>query len=267
MPVKFDDIPKVSADVLNDDFQTSGYMLKAKQKTNYGGTVLTTQVDLFGKDAVATPAKITWKWPTPLGFGSFNIDKLEMDKGGKYKLEASSDKAYPGLKLECKSDLVDTKKIMAGCTYTGLKDTQIKFECKAVQPQDFSGEATFTKGPATYGLKYDKGTPALGVRYASGALFCSLLAKDSFSTFNAHVFYKANADFKCAGTYQHGGKGNGNFTIGVAYKGIGKVKFTQDHTLSCSAKHNLAKGFSVLPGFSFNRCTGKVTYGLQLSIE
>jgi hypothetical protein len=271
MPVKFDDIPKVATEVLNDDHQTSGYVLKAKQKTNYGGMVLSTQVDFAPvKDGkgVATPSKLTWKWPAPLGVGQICIDKLELDKGGKFKLEGSSDKAYPGLKIECKSDLASLNKVMAGCTYTGLKDAQVKFECKAMNPKEFTGEVTYTRGIATCGLKTTSaGTPELGIRLLSGPFFCSLLAQDNFKTFKASAFYKANPDFKCAATMQHGGKADGSFTVGVAYKGLGKIKVTHDQTVSCSVKHDLAKGFTILTGASYNVQKGNTSCGMQLSIE
>jgi len=267
MPVKFDDISKVATVLLNDDYQCANCVLKTKQKTNYGGTVLSTQVDLFqGKDC-ATPTKITWKWPSPLGFANVSIDKLEVDKGGKFKLEASSDKLYPKLKVECKSDLVDINKIMAGLTYTGVQNAQLKLDIKAMKPQDFTGEATFTQGIVTYGLKTSGGMPELGMRVVQGPLFVSLLAKEKFSAYTAHVHYVANPDFKCGATYQHGGKGGGNSAVAVSYKGFGKVKIAQDHTLSYSVKNDVAKGFSVISGFSFNRLTGKTSWGAQLSIE
>lgn len=271
MPVKFDDLPKVANEVLNDDYQTSGHVLKAKKKTGYGGTVLSTQVDFApingGKGGVATPAKLTWKWPSPLGFDNVCIDKLEMDKKGKFKLEGSLNKVYPGVKLECKSDLADASKAMVGCTYTGRKDAQVKFECQALKPQEFSGEVTYTTGIATCGLKVHKnGPPDLGVRLLSGPYFCSLLTKDKFKTFNASAFYKANANFKCAATYQHGGKANGNFTLGLAY-GLGKVKVSQDQTISLTGKYIPAKGFTVLSGASYNVKAGSTTLGMQLSIE
>merc|ERR1711972_853649 len=178
--------------------QTQGYVLKAKQKTSYGGAVLSTQVDLFsGKDpkAVATPAKLTWKWPTPFGIKQANIDKLEVDKGGKFKLEASSTEVHPGLKLDCKSDLADVNKVMAGFTYTGLKNAQVKFECKALKPQDFTGEATYTKDIATLGLKMNStilngGAPDVGLRVLSGPFFCALVSKDKFKAYNASASYK-----------------------------------------------------------------------------
>jgi len=275
MPVKFDDVPKVAADLLNDDFQTSGYVLKAKQKTSYGGTVLSTQVDLFpSKDAkaVATPAKLTWKWPTPFGIKQAFIDKLEVDKNGKFKFEASSGEVKPGLKLELKSDLQDPSKIVTGMTYTGIKNAQLKFECKALDATDFTTEATYTKDMATVGMKLNKtilkgGAPDFGVRLLSGPFFCSLLAKEKFKTYNASVFYKANADFNCAATYQHGGKDNGKFSAGVAYKGIGKVKVDQDQTVHGSFKYVVSKGFTLLGGAAYNIKKGDTRCGLQLSIE
>jgi len=275
MPVKFDDISKVATEVCNDDYQTSGYQLKAKQKASYGGCVLSTQVDLFpGKDpkAVATPSKLTWKWPNPFGFKQASIDKLEVDKAGKFKLEASSIEVHPGLKLECKSDLADLNKVTAGFTYTGIQNAQVKFETKAINPADFTAEATFTKDIATVGLKMDSkilkgGTPDLGVRVFSGPFFCSFFAKDKFQAYNAHLFYKANQDLKCAAMYTHGGKENGNFTFGVDYKGKGKVKVNQDQTVSLSLKHSVSKGFTLLGGVAYGLKKGNASCGLQLSIE
>merc|ERR1712217_746023 len=117
-------------EVLNDDYQVSGHQLKAKQKTNLDGAVVTTAVDLFAKDC-ATPAKLTWKFPKPFGLAGVSVDKLEMDKAGKFKFEAVVDKAahtVQDLKLELKSDLVDMAKASGGFTYTGVKNTQVKFE-------------------------------------------------------------------------------------------------------------------------------------------
>ena len=54
--------------------------------------MITTAIDLFpGKDAtVQTPGKLTWRFPKPFGIAGFVIDKLEMDKGGKFKLEVDT---------------------------------------------------------------------------------------------------------------------------------------------------------------------------------
>lgn len=271
-PVKFDDIPKVAADVLNDDFQVSGYVFKAKQKASWGGAVLSTQVDLFPDAACATPAKLAWKLPAPFGVNAVCIDKLEMDKGGKFKLEASSDKVYPGLKVEAKSDLVDASKLVVGCTYTGLKDVQIKLETKATKPQDFVGEVTYTAGVATCGAKVTSavlsgGLPDVGLRVSHGPLFCSLTAKEKLALFTAHAFYKASPVFNCAGTLQYGGKGGSKYSLGVSYKGLYKVKVAQDQSVCLSWKHSLSKGFTLLGGLKYGIAKGDYSYGVQLSIE
>merc|ERR1712217_616993 len=187
--------------------------------------------------------------PAPLGIGAVCIDKLEMDKGGKF-------------------NLADVNKISVGCTYTGLKDAQVKFETKATKPQDFTGEVTYSMGLATCGVKFSPaGLPDVGVRFLSGPFFGSILAKEKLGAYTAHGFYKATPDIKCAATYQHGGKGNGNCTLGVSYKGLYKLKVAQDQSVSCSAKHSLAKGFTLLGGAKYSVAKGDLSYGIQLSIE
>jgi len=275
-PVKFDDIPKVATEILNDDFQVSGYVLKAKQKTSWDGALLSSQVDLFPDTKCATPAKLTWKFPKPLGVGHFAIDKLEMDKGGKFKFECSSNKLRDGLRVEGKSDLADVSKIVVGAQYTGVKDTQLKIEHKAASPKEFTGEVTHMvthgKHAATCGVKFTNdilsaGLPDFGMRFVSGPLFCSVIAREKFGCFNAYMMYKASPDVRCAATYQHGGKANGNFAVGVAYKGLAKLKVSQDQSIFLSIKHHVAKGFSLLGGAKYNVKKGDYTYGLQLSIE
>mmetsp|Transcript_174 Transcript_174/g.398 ORF Transcript_174/g.398 Transcript_174/m.398 type:complete len:277 (-) Transcript_174:85-915(-) len=274
-PVKFDDIHKVANEVLSDDYQTSGFQFKSKQKTNWDGAVVSSQVDLFpAKESVQTPAKLSWKLPTPLGLSGFAVDKLEMDKAGKFKLEASSDKVYPALKVECKSDLADLSKVTAGCTYTGIKDTFVKLETKPMKPQDTVCEVTRAVGIATCGVKFDKDNiskPDLGLRLQQGPFFCSLLAKGKLSTVTAHGFYKASSELKCAATCDLLGKKQGAFTCGLAYdvmKGTKlKAKLNNDMAVSFSVKHELRKGFTVLCGGMVDTKKGSHTYGVQLSIE
>jgi len=270
MAIKFDDLSKVATSVHKDDYHTSGFQLKTKQKTSYQNIVLSSQVDLFsGKDA--TPTKLTIKWPKPFGVKQAFIDKLEVDKAGKFKFEASSSDVYPGLMLELKSDLADASKVMAGFTYTDYKETQVKFECKATNPQDFNCETTYAKGQATFGCKVNasilKGVaPDFGVRFQNGPLFCSVLATDALKAYSASVAYKAG-DVNGAVTYQHGGKASGNFTAGIAYKGSTKLKVDQSQTLSFSHKHSVSKGFTFLGGASYNVPKGSTQFGLQLSID
>jgi hypothetical protein len=279
-PVKFDDISKEATAVINDDYQLSGFVFKAKQKTSWQGSVLSSQVDLFpAKDSCKTPAKLTWKLPSPLGLSYFAVDKLEMDKGGKFKLEASTDKISKGLKVECKSDLQSVSELVAGCTYTGLKDLQVKLEGKAMKPADAVFEATYcppVKGAAvTVGAKATVATitaPDLGARVLLGPMFFSLMAKQKFSVFSAGCSYKVSDVCKCAATYEHGGKASGAASIGVAYsvsKGTTvKAKVQQDQTVSCGVKHDVSKGFTVTAGAKFDPKKMDVSScGLSLSIE
>lgn len=274
-PVKFDDISKTASEVLSDDYQTSGFQLKAKQKTNWDGAVVTATVDLFPpKETTVTPAKLSWRLPTPLGFKGVSVDKLELDKAGKFKIEASSDQVYPALKVECKSDLVDVAKVTAGFTYSGIKDTLLKFETKPAKPKDFTAEVTRTAGIATIGAKFGAATltaPELGARFLSGGFFCSLLCKEKLSAFTAHASYKATPELTCAATAEYGGKKSGQFSFGLAYdvvKGTKlKVKVQHDQSISGTVKHELSKGFTVLAGGRYDTKSKDCSYGLQLSIE
>jgi len=268
--IKFGDISKVASDVHKIDADVGGIVLKTKQKTSLQNSNLSMQVDLFsGKDA--TPTKLTYVWPKPLGFKKAFIDKLEVDRSGKLKLEASSADVFPGLMLELKSDLADINKVATGFTYTDYKETQVKFECKATNPQDFDVESTYTKDKITVGCKLNSGilkgtAPDFGVRFLNGPMFCSLLAKDALKSYTASAAYKANADFHCAASYTHGGKANGNYTVGLSYKGKAKLKLDQTQTVSCSYKHAVSKGFTLLGAASYNASKGP-RFGVQLSIE
>jgi len=270
MPVKFADIPKEATAILNDDYVVSGYVFKTKQKTSWAGAVFSSQVDLFPDDKCATPAKLTWKLPKPFG-APFAIDKLEMDKGGKFKLEASKDAVIPGLKVECKTDLADINKVVIVDTYTGIKDAQCIFEFKATKPMDFVAEATYTKGIATCGLKFDAavlkgGLPDVGARFASGPFFCALMATKGLSTFDLAASYKATPEVKVAASCQATAKGGlGSAQVGAVCKGLYKVKVAMDGSACVSLKHDVAPGFSLLGGLKYG--SKGVTYGCQLSIE
>eukprot|EP00747_Dinoflagellata_sp_TGD_P161680 gnl/TRDRNA2_/TRDRNA2_178420_c0_seq1.p1 gnl/TRDRNA2_/TRDRNA2_178420_c0~~gnl/TRDRNA2_/TRDRNA2_178420_c0_seq1.p1 ORF type:complete len:296 (+),score=80.79 gnl/TRDRNA2_/TRDRNA2_178420_c0_seq1:74-889(+) len=269
-PVKFDDIPKVAADCLGDDYQCSGYQFKAKQKTNWDGAVITTAVDLFGKDC-ATPAKLTWKFPQPLGLKAFAVDKLEMDKAGKFKFEASG--VFPDfkdVKLDFKSDLVDISKATFGCTYSGIKNAQLKLDTK--MDADIACEATYTVcSPATIGMKFTSKNitaPDLGLRLQQGPGFAALLVKDKFSTFSGFCHYKVNDQLMAVGKYEQTSKGS-NCSAGVEFqvqKGTKvKAKLDKDLTLSAGCKHEVSSGFTVLAGCKYG--SGNLSYGLALNIE
>lgn len=275
-PVKYDDLPKASNEVLNDDYQTSGYLLKAKQKTNWDGAVVTTAIDLFpGKDPVQTPAKITFKLPKPFGINGLSVEKLEVDKAGKFKFEAVADKGLhkvPDLKLEAKSDLVDLAKATAGFTYTGVANTLVKFETRTAAPQFFTLEVTQEIQNATVGVKLTGVTnQEVGLRIDNGGVTAALIAKEKLSVFTAHGFFKANNDLKLAASYEHGGKKSGSLSAGLAYTvkegTLLKAKVQQDGVVSASVKHTVSKGFTVIAGGKFDAQNGKHTYGLQLSVE
>jgi len=276
-PVKFDDIAKPATEVLNDDYQVSGYQFKAKQKTTWAGAVHTTTVDLFGKGDVKTPAKISWKLPKPLGCPVVSVEKLELDKAGNGKIELASEKAYPGLKIEAKSDLKYSflPSVMIGLTYSGIKDALIKLESKAIAPQEKTTlEITGDIKGATLGVKASLSVvePDLGVRYSHGPFFAALLTKDRLSTFHLYTVYKAMSDLKVAGTYTLGGsKTNGHYALGLAYNVKGgtvvKAKAAQDQSVSVSVKHQLAKGFTLIGGGKYETKKGDFSYGLQVSIE
>mmetsp|Transcript_62198 Transcript_62198/g.148392 ORF Transcript_62198/g.148392 Transcript_62198/m.148392 type:complete len:275 (+) Transcript_62198:72-896(+) len=274
MPVKFDDIPKTAAEVLGDDYVVSGYSFKAKQKTNFDGAVVTTSVDLFGKDAVQTPAKLSWKFPKPFGVAGLVIDKFEMDKAGKFKVEASADKALhkvADVKIEAKSDLVDPSKISAGVTYTGLKDALVKVETKPASAKDLLAEVTYAVGPATVGLKYSGGACDIGCRVLQGPLFGSILATGNLKVFTGHLFYKVNDKMKVACTGIYGGKAGGTVTIGCAYDVAAatkaKAKVSKDGVVCCSLKHDISKGFTATVGGKYNTVKGDSSFGLSLSVE
>lgn len=266
-----DGIPGVAGGLLEDDFPTSGLVFKTEKKTTFGGTVLSSQWELFSKGC-ATPATLSWSWPTPFGIKQLGIDKLEVDKAGAFALEASTSEVYPGLTMSFGSDLADVNETVAGFTYTGLKDCEVKFGCKALNPQDFTKEVSYTKDIATFGLKLDSsilkgGKPDLGVALVKGPFFGSVVATDGLSTFNAHAHYKVNDDIECAATYQHGGEDNSAFAVGFGYKGIFKGKFDQSQTITCSAKTTVSEGFTFLGGASYGLKSGETKFGLEVGIE
>merc|ERR1712113_3110 len=199
------------------------------------------------------------------------------DKDGKLKFESSSDKVYPGLKLEAKADVVATDaKVKAGLTYTEIKDTQLKFEADPTNPANFVFEATRKVGDATLGVKCTAANikcPDVGLRFLSGQGFFSLIAKEKLSVYTLHGHYKASPELRCSATYEHGGKKNGTFSLGIAYdlmKGTkikAKVQQEKSPSVSCTVKHDLSKGFTVLAGGKYDITDGQVGYGLQLSIE
>jgi len=275
--LKFDDLQKSVADIFDEDYQTSGYQLKAKQKTSWAGAVATTTVDLFGKDSVKTPAKISWKFPNPFGVAGVSVDKLELSKDGKFKFEVSADKALhkvSGLKFEAKSDLERLEKVSAALTYTGLKDTQLKIETKPLNVTDFTLEVTRAFDKITVGLKGGLSNiqaPDLGVRAEYKSAVLAVLLKDKFAKQSAYLSLAANSDLKVAAWGTNVSSKAPQYGFGVAYnviKGTSiKAKVDQALQVSGSVKRSLAAGVTAVVGGQYNTKTQGLTYGLQLSIE
>jgi hypothetical protein len=274
-PVKFGDIAKTATEVLDDDYQVAGIQFKNKSKTSLNGAVVTTTVDVNPDDKIQTPSKLSWKFPSALGIAGLTVDKLEMDKGGKLKLEASADKTLhtvKDLKLECKSDCVALDKVSVAATFTGIKDTMVLCETPALKPEAFNLELMRSFGPVTAGAKLGMGnlaSPDVGCRYVSGPIFASLLATSSFSVFKVHSFYKVSDDVKLACFYEHSAKPNGG--AGLAYKINSdtslKAKVLMNQDICTTVKYGLSKGFTVLFGAKYNLGGGFKGWGLQVSLE
>jgi len=278
-PCKFDDISKKAADVLNEDHHTSGYQFKAKQKTSWDNSVVTTTADLFGKDIIKTPSKLSLKLPKPLGLSGIAVDKLEMDKGGGFKFEMSVDSTMhqvPDLKIELKSDLVNAQKATLGGVWGLHKDAMVKFETKPLSPADFNIEVTGKVGAdITVGAKCGMQTltkPQLGANFSSGQIFAALAVKD-MSVFSAHGFFKVNDDMNLAATGTFAGKLaaiHAGLHYRIAQGTSVKVKAGQekgDSVASLTLKHELAKGVTILGGGKFSANSGLESFGVQVSIE
>jgi hypothetical protein len=274
MAVKFDDISKVAKDVLDNDFQTSGYQFKAKQTASWNSAVATTTVDLFGKDAIQTPAKLSFKIPKVFGIAGLFVDKLEVDKAGKVKLEASAKKeshGVQGLVLEAKSDLKSVNGMNCGFTFTGVADTHIKADAPLTKPDSFTLEATRNVPNGVIGLKCGMANvtaPDLGFRFAAGPLFGSLLVTKKFSCFTAHAMYKLSDELKMAVNcvQEKSLKGAASAEYKLSKETALKAKVQDDKTVSASLKHDIQKGFTVNAGAKYG-ADGKLSYGLSLSIE
>jgi hypothetical protein len=274
MPVKFDDLNKTAKSVLNDDYKVSGNEFKAKQKVACGA-VLTTTVDLKpkGKDAVCTPATVSLKLPSPMGLKGLNIDKLEYNAGGNYKLECAVDKSLhkvDGLAVDIKSDLTDLAKVSKGLTFTGIKDTQVKLELKPLDPSNFTFELTRDQGPMTVGLKCGKANatqPDVGVRLTQSGVFASVLATGGFKKFEAMAQYKVDK-IDLAASATKGDKGV-DFVVGLGYKHDGKsslkAKVTDKGAASATVKYSPSAGVTFLGGASYSK-NGQ-SFGFSCQIE
>jgi len=283
LPGKFDDIPKTASSVLGDDYQCSGYQFSSKQKTALDGAVSTTTVDLWGKDAIKAIGKMSWKFPKILGKPGFSIDKLELDKGGKCKVECSMNKDLHSVDKLVINTATEHDKVAGtkvGLTYTGVEDMQFKVEAKPIEAKisNVTGEALAKFGSAVVGLKFaGLNVPAFGASFTHGVFFASLLAKEEFKEFTAHGFYKISDQLKMGCSYQMGGKKSGAFAVGIdtsAIKGLtlkAKVESTiadpSAATVSASTKKELVKGMTAIAGVSYGLKSNAQSIGMKLSIE
>jgi len=278
MPAKFDDISKTASSVLGDDFQCKDFQLKAKQKTNFNGVSSELVVDMWKAGDVKTPAKLTFKSPKPFAMlDGLAVDKLDIGPDGKFKLECSLSKALhkvDGLKLEVKTDLKAAHNFAA--TYSGIKDAVVKVETKpaAAAPADITAEVLYGIGPAVIGAKLETLSnlvPSVGVNFAQGDMFASVIAKNQFSEFTCHGHYTVSSDIKVAATFQQGGKTSGAWAAGGAYsiskEMSAKAKFDSNNALSVAFKRDLAQGTTLFGGVSYNVNSGAMGYGAKLNIE
>lgn len=307
-PVKFDDLTKTAKDVLSDDYTDAAKNVatfKSKMKTNFegvnsltgaagkDGATLTTAVDLNLGDKIATPAKLTWKFPAPLGIAGLSFDKLEMDKSGKVKLESILDlekmQNIAGLKIDCKTDLNAN---LAGTTlgghYTGVANSSVKFNINVEKlvkvelqaPKAYDLEVTYGVGSgATVGVKHTPDGPLdVGVQYVNGPAFFAAMVSENFAAQSFHGFYKASDNLKLAANYNLGGKKtDGQFSAGLAYnvcegthfKAKVSGKAGADLVLGTVLKQHLAKGVTMTAGANvpLNSADKAMTWGLAFNIE
>lgn len=281
MPGKFDDISKTASSVLGDDFQCKDVQLKMKQKSNFAGATSEATVNLNP----ATETKLNFKFPKIAFLDGFCIDKFELDKAGKGKLECSLDKALhsvDGLKVEVKSDVgfgtgvPSPSGLSYGATYTGVKDASVKLETKQDNLADPTIEVLYGTGPAVVGAKLaglSKGLcPQMGVNFASGDMFASIIAKDQFSSFTAHGLYKVSGDISAAATCTYGLKdGKLAWAAGGSYKVnadiTAKAKLDSKQAFSLAFKTDLAKGTGFVGGVGYDLNTSALTWGAKVSVE
>lgn len=271
-PVKFDDLSKVAKSVLNDDYiGKSPFQFKAKQKVCCGTVTTTVDLNQDGKEGNKTSGVVSWKLSNPLGITGLAVDKFEYSKEGNMKFEGTVNKSIhkvDGLAVEFKTDLADPLgKLKKGITYTGLADTQVKFETAVLKPEAFTAEVTRVQGPATIGAKVAGTNVDVGLRMSVSGLFMSLVVTKGFQEFEGAAHYKVNNTLEVAATAVKGSKGvsaTGGIKFALNDALTLKAKATDKGVATALATYKPAKGFTVHSGATFGE---KVSYGLQLNIE
>lgn len=309
MPPKFGDLSKSAADHLSDDYTGSDANVssfKSKVKTNFegvqsfreeggkDGATLTTAVNFDWGGKVATPAKLTFKFPKPLGIAGIAFDKFEMDKSGKQKLECGLDMdtlaKVSGLNCNVNTDLDfgNLAGTTLGATYKGISNAQCKAEVNVdklvkvalTDAKAYSAEATYSVGGgATVGVKHSpESTLDVGVQYVTGPATFSCMVQEGFSAKTFHCFYKLNNDMKLGAVYNLGGKktdgqwGAGlawNVCDGTLFKGKVTGKAGANLMLSTAIKQTLAKGVTMTAGTNvpLDSPDKAMTWGLAFNIE
>lgn len=269
-PVKFDDLSKVAKSVLNDDYVNVGapFQFKAKQKADGVGGTVTTTVDLKDK----TSTSVSWKLPSAFAIKGFNVDKFEYSKSGGMKFEAVIDKSLhkvDGLTVDLKTDLADPmNKLVKGVTYTGIKDTQVKFETKVLEPNRFTAEITRSIcSPVVVGVKVGDGNVDVGARGTMSGLFASLVVTKRFSTYEAMCQYKVNNNLEVAASAKKDPK-SVSASGGIKYTVNGdmtvKAKVSDKGEATAALIYKAGKGLTVTSGAAFGK---DLSYGVQLSVE
>jgi len=273
-PVKFDDLPKVAKDILNEDYKSAGYEFKAKQKIGSTGALVTTTVDASipaKKDVVATPAKVTLKFPTAFGLKGFTVDKLDYTKAGAWALETKLDKGLhtvDGLEIAIKSDLADAQKVSTALTFTRIANTRVALTTKPFNPADVNFEASYSASKdITLGLK--AGTknltePDIGLRLTFGGVFAALSATNKFKTFEVMAHYSPVDALDLAISAKKDGA-KLPVTVGLKYalnkETSIKAKVSDAGDVNVAVKYKPTAGFTMVAGGN------QKGFGLSLQIE
>lgn len=275
-PLKFEDFSKKIKDIFGNDFAYK-QEFKAKQKINSIGAVVTTTVELNPKkgDSVCTPAKVSLKWPKPMGLGVLNIDKFEYSPKGDFKLEAALDKSVlkvDGLELEVKSDLKDEQKVSAHANFTGIADTRLTLETKPFA-QDFTLAVARNVGPAlmigcSLGQK-NFSAPDVGLRISQSGILACLMVTEKFKTFEGFGHYAVGDALELTLNAKQNAKGL-TAQAGLVYTNkindiTVKAKVDEKGGVETVTKYSPSKGITfLLSGKYANSTPG---YGVSVSIE
>jgi len=268
--VAFDDIAKSVTDILNEDHVTSGCQFKTKQKTQFSDASWEAIVDVGGKENVG---KMKLKLLKPFGFSNFSINKLEFDKSGDIKTEATS-KVADGVSLQLKTELMElsdvknfknNKGTSAGVTYTGLPDTVVKVETKLTDPAQFKAELMKTIKNTKVGVKCEGvQVPDAGVSHTDGPLHVVLTAKQ-MTDLTLFGSYAVDKDTSFATSCKLRGSDSGSVSVGFQHQiNAGwalKAKMQTDNSLSASLKHSNG-GCTFLTGARFAPNSAQPGWGL-----